>query len=107
MASPDKADHDEFIRNLLGLSGESVSNKINRLDNIISTSSVQTHSCTKCGKRFLTKKSLARHLKGVDCKSKKTVGHVCDLCAGKTFANAFSLRRHVRSVHVSQRPDGP
>ena len=115
MASPDKADHDEFIRNLLGLSGESVSNvdsrsvedEINRLDNIISTSSVQTHSCTKCGKRFLTKKSLARHLKEVDCKSKKTVGHVCDLCAGKTFANAFSLRRHVRSVHGRQRPDGP
>ena len=46
MASPDKADHDEFIRNLLGLSGESVSNvdsrsvedEINRLDNIISAS---------------------------------------------------------------------
>ena len=63
MASPYKADHDEFIRNLLGLSGDSVSNvdslstedEINRLDNIISTSSVQTHPCTKCGKRSLTK----------------------------------------------------
>ena len=78
MASPNKADHDEFIRNLLGLSGDSVSNvdspsvegEINRLDNTISTSRVQTHPCTKCGKRFLTKKSQARHLKEVDCKSK-------------------------------------
>ena len=51
MASPNKADHDEFIRNLLGLSGDSVSNldsrsvedEINRLDNIISTSGVHTH----------------------------------------------------------------
>ena len=65
-ASPNKADHVEFIRNLHGLSGDSVSNvdsrsiedEIKRLDNIISTSSLQTHPCIKCGKGFLTKQKI-------------------------------------------------
>ena len=57
-APSNKADHVRFIRNLHGLSGDSVSNvdscsvedEINRLDN-----------CIKCGKGFLTKTKKITH----------------------------------------------
>ena len=112
MASQNDENQDEFIRNLLCLPGtsapcmdsHSVADEINRLESIVSENSPQTYSCSKCTKVFSTKKALTRHSREVKCKLRKTGGHVCSLCEGKTFSNAFSLRRHVRSVHGEQRP---
>ena len=113
MAPQNDVDHDEFVRNLLSLPGNSapsidshsVENEINRLENILSDSSQQTYPCSKCTKVSFTQKARARRNREVKCKFTKTAGHVCSLCEGKTFSNAYSLRRHVRSVHGSQRPE--
>ncbi|XP_047465465.1 zinc finger protein OZF-like [Mugil cephalus] len=74
----------------------------------------KTFSCSECGKRFLYKQSLQRHMTHNSCSGQKQSedsetrvdagekSFSCDIC-GKRARNQYSLKTHMR-VHTGEKP---
>ena len=60
----------------------------------------KSHSCSVCGKRYLDRRSLQRHMKNHSSEERQ---EQCDLCS-ESFSSRMALKAHQRQAHKEKSP---